>query len=164
MLARLEHCPSAVEEPREEGKESHAHKRELGSRIRATITTAWFASAKESWHVNYDWGESWQPVPGAISYVEKPDRWLGMKVIRYEFERAGQRELRNEVWLDFGGLDAQGEPANDWFLAHAVDDHAGQGGWGEAGTYCNAGTGPQRACGSCPWSKSCRRRVDGGVP
>jgi hypothetical protein len=93
---------------------------------------------KEQWHVNYDYRNSWEQVPAGVNFESEPQRWLGMKLVRYEFERGGERGIRNELWLDLGGIDAAGNPANEWKLARVEDDHPDQGSWGEDGGYCNA--------------------------
>lgn len=92
---------------------------------------------KESYHMAYDY-RSWHDVDGGIDYTEHQDQWLGMKVVRYEFTRGGERGVRLELWLDLAGIDAGGNPANDWTLALVEEDHPDQEPWGEDATDCNA--------------------------
>lgn len=106
--------------------------------------------AKESWHVNYDF-RPWTAVPGGIDYTTARDAWLGMKVIRYEFTRDGARGVRNEIWLDLGGVDAAGAPANDWFLALVEEDHPSAGSFGTAATDCGCPVDDQIMLWGGPW-------------
>jgi hypothetical protein len=110
----------------------------MGSAYKASYhyASARVRFGKESWHVNYDYGVSWQPVAGGLNYNANKDRWLGMKNIRYEFTRNGKRGIRNEIWLDLGGIDAQGNPANDWKRVHMVEDHPDVASWGDGGSEC----------------------------
>lgn len=90
---------------------------------------------KESWHVNYDY-RPWVDVAGGIDYTQNPNRWLGMKYVRYEFTRNGQRGIRNELWLDLTGINADGTPANNWRLARIDEDHPDSPSWGDNATDC----------------------------
>lgn len=90
--------------------------------------------AKESWHVNYD-HTSWTDVPGGINYADERTKWLGMKLVRYEITRAGERGVRVEHYLDLGGIDANGNPANNWALAGVREDHPSTP-WGSNGGEC----------------------------
>lgn len=94
--------------------------------------------AKEQYHMAYAFRD-WTDVEGGIDYTENPDLWLGMKVVRYEFERDGERGIRLELWLDLSGVDDDGDPANDWELVSVEED---TGGWqdddGADATDCNA--------------------------
>ncbi len=97
--------------------------------------------AKESWHVNYDFTD-WKPVSGGIDYTANPDKWLGMKLIRYEFTRNGTRGVRVEHYLDLGGIDSGGNPANNWTLLNVREDFptrtsAASGPWGDNGATCD---------------------------
>ncbi len=101
-------------------------------------TTGRVRFGKESWHVNYAYGVSWQPVKGGIDYSASAnrDKWLGMKVVRYEFTRNGKRGIRNEIWLDLAGVDARRQPVNDWTRVHVVEDHPDAASWGTRGGAC----------------------------
>ncbi|HEX6075854.1 MAG TPA: discoidin domain-containing protein, partial [Micromonosporaceae bacterium] len=92
---------------------------------------------KESYHVNYDY-KPWTNVTGGYDYTQNKSRWLGMKVIRYEFSRGGQRGIRLETWLDLSGVDSSGNPVNSWQKVRVVEDHPDQPSWGTDATYCNA--------------------------
>jgi hypothetical protein len=107
--------------------------------------------AKESWHVNYHYRDGWQDVPDGIDYGAASDAWLGMKFIRHEFERDGAAGVRNEVWLDLAGIDAEGNPANDWQLVTVSEDHPDQPSWGSAATQCGAPADDQPMLWGGPW-------------
>lgn len=98
---------------------------------------------KEMWHVNYDYdgpSPNWVHLSNGIDYGEHPDKWLGMKFVRYEFTENGKRGIRNELWLDFSGIDAQGNPANNWGTEPVlvVEDHPDGTSWGDGATDCHA--------------------------
>jgi hypothetical protein len=105
--------------------------------------------SKESWHVNYDQTE-WKDVAGGIDYSAAKDAWLGMKVVRYRFERDGEAGVRLEVWLDLGGIDPAGVPANDWELVDVREDHPSTP-WGSEATYCGAPVDDQIMFWGGPW-------------
>jgi hypothetical protein len=93
---------------------------------------------KESWHVNYDW-RAWTDVDGGLVLTRNLDAWLGMKVVRYRFERDGAEGIRNETWLDLGGsVDDGGCPGNDWQLVRVEEDHPGDESWGTDASECMA--------------------------
>jgi hypothetical protein len=93
---------------------------------------------KESWHVNYDYRDGWIAVDGGIDLTQDAGAWIGMKVVRYRFERDGAAGIRNELWLDLAGVDGDGVPANDWLLATVSEDHPDERSWGTEATACNA--------------------------
>ena len=93
---------------------------------------------KESWHVNYDYRDGWIDVDGGPDLTQDSERWIGMKVVRYRFEEGGEPGIRNELWLDLGGVDEAGDPANDWQLATTSDDHPNAESWGSDATECDA--------------------------
>jgi hypothetical protein len=105
---------------------------------------------KESWHVNYDW-RPWVDVPGGVDLTQSPDAWLGMKVIRFEFERDGEKGVRNELWLDLAGIDAAGAPTNDWKLIQVDEDHPGSPSWGAQATQCGVPADDQIMFWAGPW-------------
>jgi hypothetical protein len=90
---------------------------------------------KESWHVKYDY-RRWKNVPNGIDYTANPNKWLGMKYIRYQFTQNGKRGVRNETWLDLAGIKPDGSPSNAWFLANVEEDHPDVGSWGKEATRC----------------------------
>lgn len=92
---------------------------------------------KESWHVNYS-NREWKDVPGAPDYTQEPDLWVGLKLVRYEFTRDGERGLRLEQWADLGGVRDDGTPSNDWTLINVEEDHPGAPSWGGQATDCGA--------------------------
>ena len=105
---------------------------------------------KESWHVNYDYRDGWIDA-GVPDLLAEPERWVGMKVVRYAFERDGAWGVRNELWLDVTGLDENGVPANDWQLATASEDHPDQESWGDEATACGAPVDDQIMLWGGPW-------------
>lgn len=121
----------------------------LGSSYKASYdyVTGSVRAAKESWHVNYD-QRPWEPVAGGLDFTapENADRWLGMKVIRYETGAV----VRVEVWLDLAGVDADGVPANDWQLVRVEEDSAATP-WGSMATLCGAPSDDQQMRWGGPW-------------
>lgn len=107
--------------------------------------------AKESWHVNYDYLYNWASIPGGVDYTQESSRWLGMKFIRYEFARNAKRGVRVELWLDFGGVNGSGVPANQWHLYRAAEDHPDSPSWGSQATECNAALDDQVMLWGGPW-------------
>lgn len=124
----------------------------LGSAYKASYhyKNADHRMAKESYHVNYDY-KAWQNAAGGIDYTANQSAWLGMKLVRYQFTRGGQPRVRLELWLDFGGIDANGAPANQWQLHRAAEDHPDQPSWGENAGFCDAPVGDQIMFWGGPW-------------
>jgi len=111
----------------------------LGASYKGSVdyVTGQVRVGKESWHVNYDWHD-WTDVEGGVDLTQERERWIGMKVVRYRFTSNGADGIRNEIWLDLAGVDADGAPMNDWQLATVSDDHPDQPSWGTEATACNA--------------------------
>lgn len=105
---------------------------------------------KESWHVNYDW-RAWKTVPNGIDMTASPSAWLGMKVVRYEFSRSGQKGVRHELYLDTAGIDASGAPKNAWALTLVEEDHPSAGSWGSAAKQCGVPADDQIMLWAGPW-------------
>jgi len=89
--------------------------------------------SKENPHNDY-WQNPWQNITGGIDYTQNKSKWLGMKLIRYQFTSNGQRAVRLEMWLDFTGIDSAGNPANNWRKISQTDD---TGNWGGNASECN---------------------------
>ena len=106
--------------------------------------------AKEQWHVNYHF-KSWTSVPGGIDYTANRSRWLGMKYVKYEFTRNGQRGIRLELWLDLDGIDSAGNPRNNWQQVRVVEDHPDLVSWGGNGGECQAPSATQIMFWGGPW-------------
>ena len=106
--------------------------------------------AKEQWHVNYDF-KSWTSVPGGIDYTANRTRWLGMKYVKYQFTRNGQRGIRMELWLDLDGIDSAGNPRNNWQKVRTVEDHPDAGSWGGDAGECRAPSANQIMFWGGPW-------------
>jgi hypothetical protein len=105
---------------------------------------------KENYHVNY-FNRDWKQVAGGIDYTQNDDRWLGMKMVRYEIMRDGARGMRMEQYLDLGGIDADGNPVNDWQLVNVEEDHPSAGSWGSGATGCDAPATDQVMLWGGPW-------------
>ncbi|HEY0640163.1 MAG TPA: discoidin domain-containing protein [Pseudonocardiaceae bacterium] len=105
---------------------------------------------KEQWHVKYHY-KPWTSVPGGIDYTAERSRWLGMKYVKYEFTRGGQRGIRLELWLDLDGIDATGNPRNNWQKVRVVEDHPDAGSWGADAEECNAPEADQIMFWGGPW-------------
>jgi hypothetical protein len=104
--------------------------------------------SKESWHVNYDF-RPWKAAPGGFDLTAEKERWLGIKVVKYEFAQGAKKGIRNELWIDSGGVDASGAPANAWVRAVVEDDHSAS--WGEQARQCNAPADDQIMLWGGPW-------------
>ena len=105
---------------------------------------------KEQWHVKYHY-KSWTSVPGGIDYTANRSLWLGMKYVKYEFTRNGQRGIRLELWLDLDGIDAAGNPRNNWQRVRVVEDHPDGGSWGADAQECRAPRADQIMFWGGPW-------------
>jgi F5/8 type C domain len=105
---------------------------------------------KEQWHVKYHY-KSWTSVPGGIDFTANRSRWLGMKYVKYEFTRNGQRGIHLELWLDLDGIDANGNPRNNWQRVRVVEDHPDQGSWGADAQECHAPRADQIMLWGGPW-------------
>jgi F5/8 type C domain len=105
---------------------------------------------KEQWHVNYDY-KSWTSVTGGIDYTANRSRWLGMKYVKYQFTRNGQRGIRLELWLDLDGIDSAGNPRNNWQRVRVVEDHPDAGSWGGDAGECRAPDADQIMFWGGPW-------------
>lgn len=104
--------------------------------------------AKEPWHVNYAF-TPWVDEGGPDLTSE--DRFIGIKYVRYEFERGGAAGVRLEVWLDLAPQGADGCPANEWVLVQAHDDHPDEGPWGDGADGCGAPDPEQIMLWGGPW-------------
>ncbi|MGE0869217.1 MAG: hypothetical protein AB7P03_11665 [Kofleriaceae bacterium] len=105
---------------------------------------------KENYHVNY-FNRHWKDVAGGLDYSQHKDKWLGLKMVRYEIVRDGQRGLRIEQYVDLGGIDADGNPANEWTLVNVEEDHPSSGSWGSGATSCDAPASDQIMLWGGPW-------------
>ena len=74
-----------------------------------------------------------------------------MKYVKYEFTRNGQRGIRLELWLDLDGIDAAGNPRNNWQRVRVVEDHPDGGSWGADAQECRAPRADQIMFWGGPW-------------
>ncbi|UXI70291.1 discoidin domain-containing protein [Tahibacter amnicola] len=84
-------------------------------------------TAKEQWHVNYDFRPS-RPTP-AVGPLK--DKWVGFKVMTYNL--AANRHVRMELWVDETNT-------NTWSKKYETTD---TGGWGSQARTCRASVADQ---------------------